>query len=289
MATTGKTIQFYLPDGEPRGIRIAEITTRIVQAVAVPRALLDRAKEREELRSVGVYLLLGRMEEGAKPPVYVGQSENPYKRLNQHTSDDRKDFWETAVVFVSRTNSFTLTHVRFLEYHCQVIARDAGRYALQNAVESEPFVPEPMKADLLDAFDTMSILVSALGYPVFDALRTDEARDVYTCTGPDGASGTGAPAEDGFAVYAGATIRQKVVPSAQQTIGPMRERLVESGVLIERDGRLMFAQNYQFGSPSSAAMVILGRTANGWREWKAQDGRTLDEVMRQDRDANDET
>ena len=30
------TIQFFLPEGEPRGIRIAEITTRIAQAVFVP-------------------------------------------------------------------------------------------------------------------------------------------------------------------------------------------------------------------------------------------------------------
>lgn len=38
-----QTIQFFLPQGEPRGIRIAEITTRIVQAVLVPRSKLPEA------------------------------------------------------------------------------------------------------------------------------------------------------------------------------------------------------------------------------------------------------
>src|SRR6266478_2661705 len=33
-----KTIQIFLPNGEPRGIRIAELTTRIVQAVLIPRS-----------------------------------------------------------------------------------------------------------------------------------------------------------------------------------------------------------------------------------------------------------
>ena len=33
MKPVGKTIQIYCPSGEPRGVRIAEITTRIVQAV----------------------------------------------------------------------------------------------------------------------------------------------------------------------------------------------------------------------------------------------------------------
>lgn len=38
-----QTIQFFLPQGEPRGVRIADITTRIVQAVLVPRNKLPEA------------------------------------------------------------------------------------------------------------------------------------------------------------------------------------------------------------------------------------------------------
>ena len=37
----GKTIQIYLPDGNPRSIKIAEITSRTVQAILIPRANLD--------------------------------------------------------------------------------------------------------------------------------------------------------------------------------------------------------------------------------------------------------
>lgn len=33
MSTTPKTIQIFLPSGEPHGIRIAEITTRIVRVM----------------------------------------------------------------------------------------------------------------------------------------------------------------------------------------------------------------------------------------------------------------
>ena len=58
-----KTIQFFLPQGEPRGVRIADITTRIVQAVLVPRTKLAEAMKRDELRSVGVYFLFGEPED----------------------------------------------------------------------------------------------------------------------------------------------------------------------------------------------------------------------------------
>ncbi len=35
MSSTPKTIQIFLPSGDPHGIRIAEITTRIVQVVSI--------------------------------------------------------------------------------------------------------------------------------------------------------------------------------------------------------------------------------------------------------------
>lgn len=37
MKTTPKTLQVFLPEGTPAGIQIAELTTRIVQAISVPR------------------------------------------------------------------------------------------------------------------------------------------------------------------------------------------------------------------------------------------------------------
>ena len=40
------TIQFFLPQGEPRGVRIADITTRIVQAMLVPRTKLPEGVQK---------------------------------------------------------------------------------------------------------------------------------------------------------------------------------------------------------------------------------------------------
>ena len=41
-----KTIQFFLPEGEPRGTRIADITTRTVQAVPMLHSKLAEAAKR---------------------------------------------------------------------------------------------------------------------------------------------------------------------------------------------------------------------------------------------------
>jgi hypothetical protein len=42
MSSTPKTIQIFLPSGEPHGICIVEITTRIVQPVAFTQVLLPQ-------------------------------------------------------------------------------------------------------------------------------------------------------------------------------------------------------------------------------------------------------
>ena len=39
--TTPKTIQIFLPDGDPMGIRIAEITTSVVKVIEFPRNDVD--------------------------------------------------------------------------------------------------------------------------------------------------------------------------------------------------------------------------------------------------------
>jgi len=54
-----KTVQIYLPGGDPRGIRVAEITTRIAQVLEVPRSLLPEFLAMPESDQVAVYFLVG--------------------------------------------------------------------------------------------------------------------------------------------------------------------------------------------------------------------------------------
>lgn len=57
-----------------------------------------------------------------------------------------------------------------------------------------------------------------------------------------------------------------------------REQLSKDGVLVLADGRLIFARNHEFSSPSAAAAVIHGGTANGRTAWKDGTGRTLKQL-----------
>jgi len=61
----------------------------------------------------------------------------------------------------------------------------------------------------------------------------------------------------------------------------LRNQLVLDGILAAQSGLLVFTRDHLFTSPSMAAMAVMGRSANGWIEWKAANGKTLDEVKRQ--------
>ncbi|MFO7884017.1 MAG: DUF4357 domain-containing protein [Desulfobacteraceae bacterium] len=54
-----------------------------------------------------------------------------------------------------------------------------------------------------------------------------------------------------------------------------RDELLETELIKEHNGRLIFEADYLFSSPSAAAAVFMGRSANGLIEWKDKKGRDL--------------
>lgn len=272
-----KTIQIFLPDGNPRSVRIAEITNRTIQAILVPRARLDVASAREEIRNVGVYFLVGAGEESDKRVLYVGQAENCLHRLQSHNR--KKDFWNIAIAIVSRTQAYTNTHIRYLEWLCHEQASAAGRYSLDNSnAPKRPHISEPVEADLLDNFDTIRTLVSTLGYPIFDELATSQSSDILICKNKN-AIARGKYTEEGLVVLKGSTANLEETPKASNWIKNLRRRLVSSGVLVKDGELLRFASDHLFASPSGAAVAVIGKSANGWKRWKGEDGRTLRQIQ----------
>ncbi len=279
----GKTIQIFLPDGNPRGVKIADITSRTVQIIMIPRSALDEVAKRDEIQNVGIYFLIGTTEDSVKPILYVGEAENCLTRLKQHNKS--KEFWNTAIVAISKTQFFTKSHIKYLEWYCHESAQKADRYTLENnQIPSKSYIPEPVEVDLMDNFDTIKILVSTLGYPLFDSIsKPRQKKDILICKGK-GAEATGEYTDDGFVVFAGSTARKEVTKGAQAWVTTMRAKLTAQGILQEKQDRYVFTSNFIFTSPSGAAGIVLGRNANGWISWKYQNGKTLDEVKRKNND-----
>lgn len=46
----------------------------------------------------------------------------------------------------------------------------------------------------------------------------------------------------------------------------LRQKLIDEGVLVDKGEFLEFSDDYIFGSPSTAAVIVRGRNANGLTE-----------------------
>ena len=94
---SAKTIQIYLPKGNPRGLRLAEMTTRTVRLIEIPRIHIDDFFAMQDANQVGLYFLIGDTDSIDKPLLYIGQTGDLKARLNQH---HKKDFWTRAFVML---------------------------------------------------------------------------------------------------------------------------------------------------------------------------------------------
>lgn len=282
MQVQPKTIQIFLPDGNARSIRIAEITSRTIHAIQIPRSKVRAADVRPEPKNVGVYFLFGDVEESAKPHVYIGEAEDCYQRLLQHNQS--KDFWTTGVVITSKTQAFDKAQARYLEWYFLQQAKRIGRYHLENTTApGEPYLAESTKADLYDYIGTTRILLSTLGFPLLQKLDgPEERREVFHCRIHKlGIEARGKYTEDGLVVLEGSQARLDDINDKAKWVRDRRQKLRDDGVLIENGDHLIFAEDYIFNSPSAAAQTVLGRPANGWSQWRNKAGKTLDELERQ--------
>jgi Domain of unknown function (DUF4357) len=279
-----QTIQIFLPAGDPRGMRVAEITTRIIRVIEVPRSELSEFLRMPEAQQVGVYYLMGDLSEAGLPRVYIGQSGNVGGRLVNHNQN--KDFWNRAFVVISLTNNMTQTHALFLEWFAINAATKAERYSLENGNSgARPHTPAPLEADCHEIHETAATLLATLGQPIFEPLTNAPTargeRELFYCKG-SGADGVGEYTTEGFVVLKGSRGRIENVASIQGfSQGRFREKLVTEGILVESNGMYTFSKDYLFSSPSMAALAVMGRSANGWIEWKNANGKTLDELKRQ--------
>ena len=283
MNPTPKTLQVFLPEGTPAGIQIAELTTRIVQAISVPRTHLKQFFARPEALHVGTYFLFGGDDDSSKPLAYIGQTEDLKQRLRMH--DAKKEFWTRAVILVSRTHSFTQAHIKWLEWHSIAKATEAKRFKLENGnLASEPHVTEAIQADLHEIFETGALLLQSLGYPIFQPLIMG--------TGPTpqsdnwflkrrGAEATASFTNEGFIVHKGSTCSRDLTPSAKDSpFAKKRLKMLQDGALEDTGKVLRFTEDYKFNSPSGAAATVSGGHANGWISWKNKSGKTLQAVKR---------
>jgi hypothetical protein len=84
---TSATIKLFLPRGDAKSLRTAEISNWTGKAIAAPRTELEELLQREELDKAGVYILSGADPVSGSPRAYIGEAEVIRDRLKQHKTN----------------------------------------------------------------------------------------------------------------------------------------------------------------------------------------------------------
>lgn len=272
----GKTIKIFLIDGDPNGRMSCELSNWSGKAYKIPRIKIKDCTDRDDLTSTGVYLLFGKNDDG-KDQVYIGEAESILKRLNQQLT--QKEFWNEAIIFISKDENLNKAHIKYLENRLHDIAKFANRYIVDNSIiPTQSSISESDRAEMEEFIEYIKMLVNTLGHKVFDEKREfkpKQKQETFFIKSVRSADGQGEPSSDGFVVFKGSKAAATIVNSMTPNFIKLRQKLIDDGVMINKTEYFEFSDDYIFSSPSTAAVMIMGRNANGLTEWKNKDGKTL--------------
>jgi len=96
----GKLIRMFLADGKMEGIKTLEVSNETILCTVFPRPLFEAFSQRKECERPGVYILVGKIEDGLSEKIYIGEGDPVVPRLHSHYG--KKDFWTHAIVFTSK-------------------------------------------------------------------------------------------------------------------------------------------------------------------------------------------
>ena len=272
--TLGKAISLFLIDASPTGRVAAELYNWTGKAYKIPRTQLQESADRTDLRKAGIYFLFGREEVSHTSTVYVGEAEEVYTRLKQHQG---KDFWNEVLVFVSKDENLNKAHVKFLEAQAYKAILKANRATLQNAsIPSEPLLSELERAVMLEFFENLKLLAGTLGYKIMEPVVSQkDKRTLYYLSAARGAEASAVITTEGITVLKNSRATLEVMPSASAWIGKLRQQLIDDRTLKTEVDFYAFTHDYTFSSPSTAASVIMGISANGLIVWKDKKGKSI--------------
>ena len=271
------TLKMFLAFGDPKRLRTVELSNWTGKAVAGPRSEFEKVLEREESLSPGVYFLTGIDPDTNKSAIYIGEAESIRDRIKSHLP---KDFWNNIAFFITKDENLTKAHIRYIEGRLIEIAKSADRSVVMNSQGSGAKLPESDREDMEVFLEKMQQVLPVLGIEAFvqaaSKVESEAETEMLSCKIKNVvASGYLTP--NGIVVLAGSEAVLEERSSAKRWPGVMiqRNKLIEEGGLIQECGKYVFVKDTEFSSPSSAAAVIHGGSANGLTAWVNANGKYL--------------
>lgn len=287
----GRTIQLFLVDGNPSGLRKATIHGWTGLIFVAGASAFGDLTVRDEVDRTGIYILAGPDADwpgGTR--VYIGSGNSVSERIKQ--SALKRDFWETAIAVTTSDDDLSKGHAEYLEARLIQIAAQAGRVKLDNGTQPDTQrrrLPEADVANMEQFLANLRIILPVIGVDMLKSQPkavTQTAQPIEERTSGEiqfeirHKSGVRAMAveEDGEFIVLEGSEALNGTGYVQQSYGGLKEKLIAEGVLQPQaptsgPDKLRFTRPWSFSSPSGAAAVVLDRNSNGRLEWKVKGAR----------------
>lgn len=290
MSSFGRSIRIYLADGTPSGIRHVEIANWSGQAIACPRGRFVELTKWEEAKRPGIYFLFERQASDIGNKAYIGESENVIKRLIDH--ERNKDFWNEVVIFTSKDENLTKSHIKYLESRLVAMGIECQRYKLENAnTPTESNLPRADKDAMEEFIHNLRIIIGTLGHKLLDPIKSNATiEEIINTKSTIGIplffsiknlKAQGQMTDDGFLLLAGSDFASTTNLSMPGNTKKIRDALIEEGTLKMAGENYKLLKDTLFSSSSYAAAVVAGTSRSGPQSWQDSTGRTLKVIEEQ--------
>ena len=285
-------------DGSDDGLIRVESKEHSIVIYKIPHASACNYSDNYELKVSGIYLLISEKN----GTIYVGQADSREngnglltRMLEPHSSDEI-NCWDFAYSISSASPTFLMaSELNYLERFFYNKAKKSGHYTVLNA--KQPHSKENIVLDIdlrpfincvlflfHDQFQ-FDMFAGGVIKPPKHPIETEETEEnegneetgnneVFFLKSNKKVMGIFLP-DRKVKVRADTVIStENHLPSqkGQESNAKLRAKLNEDGIIINN----IFVQNYTFNTPSQAASVILGRSANGNTEWIDENGILFD-------------
>lgn len=203
-------------------------------------------------------------------------------------------FWEDTLVFISKDDTLTKSHVRYVEAQLiEAVKKNSnwscfngkkppvtGKLPKEDAFAMDEFVEQVKTLTGTLGFDLFKVtkLASALPEIVAATIEQTESPE-FTYVGNEFMARavflSGSTGE--WVVRQKSTARLDAASTTPQGAVKLRAQLLANGVLNKTSNGLEFTKDYAFPSASSAACVVGGTSVSGPTAWK-RNGKTYKDL-----------
>ena len=266
------------------GARIIDMgSTKSCECFVLPRdKVAEVAKKESRLQQYGFYILLGR-DKNMKPMAYIGQTNDFTNRVSDHKQ--KKDFWDTALVFVSKSDEIFPSEALYLEYLGWKSAKEAGNYIIENSKDiNEPHLSADKQNEMELFFEDIQFLTRFYGCKVFDKPEKQPVPENYIefkmAQPKKGVKATLHFWKESqrYVILSGSIIAEETTEGCSKGMQEFRDGVKANKKLALRKGNLYeLLQDIEIPessqSPSGASSFCTGTSRNGTDDWIDKDGK----------------